>query len=330
MIPLVLVWLRAAGLVGQALALGSGALAVFVLRPARERAPAGSFDRALALSALGALLAAAAEAGVLATLIAALADDTGRPTEAMLGSAVGVAAQVRIAAGVGAAVAAAVFRRRPDSRGAGVLLLAASAALCFTGALSSHAAGRIHGRAGLLLLSAVHQAAASLWVGGLATAALLGARAGRGTSPDWLRPFSALAFSAVAALALTGVGLSLVWIATPAAAIGTSYGAMVLTKAVLFIALLAMGGMNFRALRGPADAGASGPARSTVLARRLEVEAGLAVVTLFLAASIGSAPPASDVGDQRATLGEISRVIEPGWPRLQGPTLAELNAASAL
>jgi putative copper resistance protein D len=60
------------------------------------------------------------------------------------------------------------------------------------------------------------------------------------------------------------------------------------------------------------------------------VEAGLAVVTLFLAAAIGSAPPGADVGAQQATLEEVRRVFTPGWPRLQSPSLAELQASSGL
>ena len=69
---------------------------------------------------------------------------------------------------------------------------------------------------------------------------------------------------------------------------------------------------------------------SILLRRRLEVEAGLAVVTVLLAASIGSTPPAVDVGMQRATLDEIRAMFTPQWPRLWTPTLAELAAASDL
>ena len=118
-----------------------------------------------------------------------------------------------------------------------------------------------------------------------------------GDSPEaWLRPFSALAAIAVAALALTGAALSLHYIAGPAAAIGTSYGAMVLTKVTLFAALLVLGTLNHRALhgrlalpgwraalRGTGSLGAGGPG-AIVLRQRLEVEAGLAIVTIFLAA----------------------------------------------
>ena len=111
---------------------------------------------------------------------------------------------------------------------------------------------------------------------------------------------------------------------------------MVLAKIVLFAALLAMGVLNHRALHGRLALGPGSGRRSALggssilLRRRLEVEAGLAVVTVLLAASIGSAPPAVDVGAQRATLDEIRAVFTPQWPRLSTPTLAELAAASDL
>jgi putative copper resistance protein D len=37
-----------------------------------------------------------------------------------------------------------------------------------------------------------------------------------------------------------------------------------------------------------------------------------------------------DAGTQQASLAEIGRVLGPGWPRLEGPSLAELEATSAL
>jgi putative copper resistance protein D len=220
------------------------------------------------------------------------------------------------------------------------VLLISCAVLALTGALASHAVGRIDGRVWLVTVGALHQAAAATWTGGLACATLVALRSAPAAPDTWLRPFSRLALAAVAILALTGVGLSLAYIATPAAAIGTSYGAMTLTKVVLFAAMLTLGVLNHRALHGRLAVGrwltsrvttAPEPARPGAIRfrRRLEVEAGLAIVALFLAAAIGSAPPAADVQDQ-ATLAEIRSVFTPRWPRLAAPSLAELSAATAL
>jgi putative copper export protein len=224
-IPLLLVWLRAAGLVGQSLALGGAAFALIVLRPGRDRCPPGARDRILALSGLGALVAAVAQAGGLLALAAALADQGGWPLAAVLGSTTGVAGLIRIATALGAALTALVLRRARESRTCGAALLGLTLLLAFTGALASHGAGRMEGRAWLVSLGALHQAAAGAWVGGLISAAVVAARAKAHPGEAWLRPFSAVAATAVAVLALTGVALSLVFVAGPAAAIGTSYGA---------------------------------------------------------------------------------------------------------
>jgi hypothetical protein len=78
-IPFALVWLRAAGLVGQAVALGGTVFAPVVLRPRPERGPARALDHTLALIVVGTLLAATAQAGVLAALAAGLADNGSWP-----------------------------------------------------------------------------------------------------------------------------------------------------------------------------------------------------------------------------------------------------------
>ena len=104
---------------------------------------------------------------------------------------------------------------------------------------------------------------------------------------------------------------------------------MVITKATLFVAVLALGALNHRALRRAGAAEVIGP-RSLLVRRRVEVEAGLGIVAIFLAASIGSAPPAVDVGVDQATPAEVRTIFTPQWPRLTTPSLAELAAASDL
>ena len=335
-IPLMLLWLRAAGLVGHAVALGSAVFALVVLsREPRER-PARALERALALAGIGALVVVFAQAGLLAALAQALVVDDARwPMGALLGSTVGAAGLARIAVAFVTAAAVVALRRAPASSVRRALLLGSSVLLAGAGALASHAMGRMDGQASLLLVTALHQVAVGVWVGGLVCAAIIALRTDS-LATAWLRPFSTVALVAVAGVAVTGLALSLAYVGTAAAAIGTSYGAMVLTKIVLFVALLTMGALNHRALHGrltltpwrTSRADDDGPA---LVRRRLEVEAGLAVVTILLAASIGSAPPAADVGNQRATWSEIRAVLfTPKWPRLSSPTLAELAAASDL
>jgi copper resistance protein D len=332
-----LLWLRAAGLVGHAVALGSAVFALVVLSREAAQRPARALERALALTAIGALMVVFAQAGVLAALAQALVVDDARwPMAALLGSTVGAAGLARIAVALVTVAAVIALRQAPASSVRRALLLGSSALLAGTGALASHAMGRMDGQASLLLVTALHQVAVGVWVGGLVCAASIALRADSpGTA--WLRPFSTVALAAVAGIAVSGLALSFAYVGTAGAAVGTSYGAMVLTKIVLFVALLAMGALNHRALHGRLTLApwrtprAADDGGSVLVRRRLEVEAGLAVVTILLAASIGSAPPAADVGNQRATWGEIRSVVfTPKWPRLSSPTLAELAAASDL
>src|SRR5262245_11733269 len=331
MAGLILIWIRGAGLVGQGLALGGAIFALFVLPRGAESAIDRARRRALLVALAGALLAAAAQIAATVALSAAFADAEGWPIAAVLGSTTGIVGSIRLAAALVAAVAAYRLRQTPDSPGGRVLLVSAAAVLPVTGALVSHAMGRGDGNVALVALGAIHQGAASTWVGGVIAAMLAGARADAHTAAAWLRRFSAAAAASAAVLALTGIALSVVYIGTPGAAIGTSYGAMVLAKSALFAGLLAMAWLNHRAVHGPLALG-GGPAgdntdpAAVVLQRRIEVEAGLAVVALFLAASIGSTPPAADTRTDQASWEEITRVVTPGWPRLHGPTLAELEA----
>ena len=138
MIWLVLLWLRTAGLVGQAISLGGATFALAVLRPGPTRDVAGMFDRVLALITFGALLAAAAQAGVLVTLAKVLGDDVGWPLGALLGSTVGVIGLTRIAVALLGAAAAHALRRDPESSARSILLLISGVLLAVTGALAAH------------------------------------------------------------------------------------------------------------------------------------------------------------------------------------------------
>jgi copper resistance protein D len=323
-IPLVLLWLRAAGLVGQAVAVGATIFALVGSRAAPGRPAPHALGSTLGLAALGAAVAALAQGGLLVALAATLGDDaSGWPLAALLGSSVGAGALVRIVAALAVLFGALALHRAPLSPRRAAVLVGAAVALSLTGTFASHAMGRLDGRAWLLAVTALHQLAAGAWVGGLVCAAVLAARADPATARAWLRPFSAVAVVSVGTLALSGLALGLTYVVTPELAVGTSYGSMVLTKSVLFTALLVMGALNHRAVHRRA---ADDPVR---LSRRLEVEAGLAVVAVLLAASIGSASPAIDVGPQ-ATPAEIRALFTPQWPRLSSPSLAELAAASDL
>jgi putative copper resistance protein D len=130
------------------------------------------------------------------------------------------------------------------------------------------------------------------------------------------RRFSAVAVVAVGALVAGGLGLSIAYVDGPGGLAGTSYGLMVLTKGVLLGGLLALGGLNFRALRARWD-----EASSVRLRRLVEVELGVGLTVLFAAASLTSLPPAIDVVADRATPAEVLTRFTPRWPSLSSPPL---------
>src|SRR5262245_32614572 len=181
-----LLWLRAAGLVGHTVALGSAVFALIVLSREPAQRPARALERTLALAGIGALVTVFAQAGLLAALAQALVVDDGRwPMGALLGSTVGAAGLARIAVALITAAAVVALRLAPASSVRRALLLGSSVLLAGTGALSSHAMGRMDGQSSLLLVTALHQVAVSVWVGGLVCAAIVALRAHRLAAP-WL------------------------------------------------------------------------------------------------------------------------------------------------
>src|SRR6202165_5657107 len=114
---------------------------------------------------------------------------------------------------------------------------------------------RLDYRAPLVAFTALHQAATAVWLGGLPYL-LIAIR--RAPSPDFARQlraqFSQLALVSVAVLASAGLLLSFAYVGSFKAVYGTSYGAMVATKALLFGLLLFLVALNFQLVRrGPAS-----------------------------------------------------------------------------
>jgi copper resistance protein D len=319
-ISLLLVLLRGVATAGAALALGGIAYALVVQR-AQPDPHEPRLRRTLAGVATGAALGALAQGASIALVLAALADDGhlaltlrhALDTE-WLGAAV-----VRIALFGLTTLVALRLRHRPGIAARWSILALTAVGATAAGAWASHAAARLTGREWSMALDAVHQVAVALWVGGLVH--LLVAWP---PSTVALRRFSTLALPVVAVLAATGVGLGLTHV-DGFGAIGTAYGAMLATKTLLFAGLVAIAALNRAAVRRlPAEA------PPVILRRFVEVEAGVALTLVFVAASLSSAPPAADVVADRATPAEIAARLTPRWPRLTTPTFAELAQTAAL
>jgi copper resistance protein D len=199
-------------------------------------------------------------------------------------------------------------------------LLVPAAAIVASSVMTSHAMARLDYRAPLVAITALHQLATAAWLGGLPYL-LIAIR--RAPSPDFARRlsarFSQLALVSVGVLASAGFVLSLAYVGSIKAVYGTSYGAMVATKALLFGLLLFLGALNFQLVR-------RGPASSILasLKRFGEAEIGIGVTVILTAASLTSLPPAADLTSDRVTGSEIVVRMSPQSPRLASPSVQEL------
>ena len=324
------VLLRTLILASQAMVVGGVAFALWTLRP--------PLTRGADLARVWTLVAAGAGALVAAQLLSALTqivalDGTARLPDLVTTSYFRVSA-ARVATGLCVLGAALALRRgaatpargaATAARGAGVparaIAVASAVALALLAPWTSHAAARVGGRWPLLLLDAIHQIAAWIWIGGLASLVVVAARGGAQAWPAaLLGRFSALALTSVCVLVLAGGGLSFAYIDGLGALLGTAYGVMVLTKAVLLGVLLLLGALNFFVVRRLARGGGA-PLR---LRRFVEVELGLGLTVLGAAASLTSLPPAVDVVADRAAFAEVAGRFVPRWPTLTSPPLSEL------
>jgi putative copper resistance protein D len=311
------VLLRGLMLVGAAVALGGVVFAWAVLRAGPGTKPDARTTRALRLVAVGASVAGIGQLAAGAVALATLAHALGASVVAPYAqTSFAIATSTRVVLAAALTALALVLARQPAGRAAWLALAGGAVMLVASSASISHAMARLDHRATLLALDAAHQVAAALWVGGLVH---LVVALRNGPAPLDVRRFSTIALVSVVALVAAGAGLSLAYVGEPRALLETAYGVMVLTKAVLLVAILGLAAANFRLVRGAVTRG--GEMR---LARFVEVEMGLAVTVLFAAASLTSLPPAADVRADRATVAEVAARFTAFPPRLASPAIGDL------
>lgn len=221
--------------------------------------------------------------------------------------------------GIAASLTIVVLSTRSRAGNVGELLVPAAAILA-SSVLTSHAMARLEYRLPLVFVTALHQLATAAWLGGLPFL-LIAIR--RATSPELSRKlsarFSRLAVVSVAGLASAGLILSFSYVASLKAIYGTSYGAMVATKAILFGLLLFLGALNFQLVR-------QGEASSVLasLKRFGEAEIGIGITVILVAASLTSLPPAVDLLQDRVHASEVIARMTPRPPRLSSPAMKDL------
>ena len=194
------------------------------------------------------------------------------------------------------------------------------AAILSSSVLTSHAMARLEYRLPLIFLTALHQLATAAWLGGLPYL-LVSIR--RASSPEVVRQlsarFSQLALVSVAILASAGGILSFAYVGSLKAVYGTSYGAMVATKALLLGLLLFLGALNFQLVRQGQASAILGS-----LKRFGEAEIGIGITVILVASSLTSLPPAVDLLRDRVSASEVYARMTPHPPRLSSPTMEDL------
>jgi copper resistance protein D len=319
------VLLRGLALCGQAVAIGGVFFVLLVLRPTVSDGASvrPRLAKSLVLTAIGAAVVAAAQALSLAVQLFVLSDPgSGVPFAEVASTSFFRAGLVRIVACVSIVISCLVLARRPEGRGWWLALAAFTLLLATGSAWTSHAAGRIGPRAMLLVLDALHQLAAGVWIGGLLHLTVVASsRADSGWSAAMLKRFSTMSFASVVALVVAGAGLSLGYVDGTGALFGTSYGSMIITKAAVLVGLVALGAANFFVVRRLPEGAAAALPR---LRRFVEIEFGLGATVMFIAASLTSLPPAVDVTADRASLAEVSVRFQPRWPALTSPDIADM------
>jgi copper resistance protein D len=224
-------------------------------------------------------------------------------------------------AAAASAVTVALVRRPPEGFRLAALPVLALVMLLAQAAIS-HAAAQLSGRAPLLVADLLHMAAAAAWIGGIPYLLLALGRTGDGRALARIgHRFSLIAMGSVTLLIAAGIAMAVPYIGSIDAIYGTAYGVMVVTKVLLLLGLLCLGGMNYLLVERLRRA----PGTPILRLRRFaEVEIGLGITVLFAAASLTSQPPAVDLTEDRASLHEIVERLTPQWPRLASPTHASL------
>jgi putative copper resistance protein D len=305
---------RGATLTFQSLAIGGIVFLIFVLRSANQESDAikQSCLRWIRRSAIA--LAVMQFSYVLANSLILM-----QSADLTLADVSGANFFIAGAIGIASASTIVILSGARRSRGYWDLLLPA-AAIIASSVMTSHAMARLEYRVPLVAFTALHQSATAVWLGGLPYL-LIAIR--RATNPDFARQlsarFSQLALASVAVLATAGLVLGYAYVGSFRAAYGTSYGAMVAAKVILFGLLLFLGALNYQLVR-------CGPASSILssLKRFGEAEIGIGITVILTAASLTSLPPAADLTRDRVSASEIFTRMAPRPPRLGSPAMHEL------
>lgn len=207
------------------------------------------------------------------------------------------------------------------------LLWGAGAGLLVVPGLAGHA-WTVEPRWASVSLDAVHLAAASVWIGGLA--ALLVTAPGTGAAAALTSRFSRVALGAVVVVAMSGSVTGYLQVRSADALTGTGYGQLLIAKVAAVAVLVGLGWVNRRRLIGLL------PSRETLFGV-VRAELAIAVVVIALTAALVNRPPArNDVAagpfsavvatENDPTSGQVQLQVEPARPGANDVHLYFLSA----
>jgi putative copper resistance protein D len=316
-------------LVALSLVLGGVAWGWFVLVPWREGAPLPATRACIALLGAGAAGVAIGQVAALSLQVIVLSGPLEGDAFALFRETLPFrAGATQAAAAAVLAVASGWLALAPRARRRWEIVSALAALVAVSGAWLVHGAGRLEHRAPLMAVTVLHQVGAAVWAGGLLHlfAAWRLSRRDAAVAAAWpalVSRFSRVAIGSVLVLLLAGVPLVWSYIGSWDGLVGSGYGSLVVTKALLMAGALVLGALNYVAGRR-----ASAALRSRV-PFYVEAETLLLVSLLFAAASLSGQPPPVDTGSERASLGEVVEVFRPKWPDLRTPSVAVMVAQDA-
>jgi len=298
-------------IVSQSMALGGMLFLVLLARPFAASLGPAIVARTVRIAAWSAVALVGIEALDVTLEASVLVSTVGLPVSDVLAANFAMAGMIKSLAA--AALAVLLWRGAP-----GAALLGVGAVELAAATLTTHAAARLDGRGVLLVVEALHEVGAAIWIGGIPCFVMALARL-REAGPLRLvgGRFSRLSMAGVACILVSGMTMSFYYIGSWAAFYGTAYGIMVGAKIAMFVMLLALGACNLAVTeRMRRDPGVS----VLRLRRFAEVEIGIGFTLFFAAASLTSVPPGIDLTQDRATWSEIvARDLTPVWPTLVSP-----------
>jgi len=191
--------------------------------------------------------------------------------------------------------------------GAEWLLFSGAAFLVVSRAFTGHPASREPGWA-LMPAMVMHVSAAAFWYGSLWPLFRSLRRLPPPVAAAVLQRFSIVAMTVVAALALAGILMALIHIATPSALLDTWYGQLLIMKTTWFSVLLALAAWHKLRLTPKFAAGDEKAGRR--LRASLLLEAVIMTLVLLISVNLASTapedPPASDIDDEAAVESSVA------------------------